>query len=74
MATLIQTEPKQSWFDTLNEALNSEGLGDYWDIGLHIDYGQTVRLTTEDGKKNSLLISVTRSSTGSYERPVHYQL
>jgi hypothetical protein len=31
---------KQNWFDTLNQALESENLVDKWQFGLNIDYGQ----------------------------------
>lgn len=60
---------KANWFNTLNESLESEGLVDVWPLGLNIAYGETVNFITED----FLFVSVYRSSTGSYERPVHYK-
>ena len=61
-------EVKKNWFPTLNEALESEGLVSVWPLGLNIDYNQTESFITDDCE----YISVYRSSTGSYERPVHY--
>jgi hypothetical protein len=60
-------KPKQNWFETLNAALESEGLVDQWPLGTNISYGQTVRVETD-----TRLISVTRENDGRYERPVHY--
>jgi hypothetical protein len=53
--------------DTLNQALESEGLVDQWTTGTNINYGETVQVNT--GER---LISVYRNSNGRYERPVHY--
>lgn len=64
-------QAKQNWFETLNAALESEGLVDQWPTGRNISYGQTVRVTSNDGER---LISVTRETDGRYERPVHYKL
>jgi len=64
---------KQNWFETLNAALESEGLVDEWELGLNISYGQTVRMTSET-TNGQRLISVTRENNGLYERPVHYKL
>jgi hypothetical protein len=61
---------KQSYFETLNAALESENLVDKWKLGLNISYGQTVRMISEDGH----LISIYRSDTGRYERPVWYKV
>ena len=58
---------KQNWFETLNQSLESENLIDYWEFGLNISYGQTVRIVS-----NGKLISITRNSNGLYERPVNY--
>lgn len=55
------------YFDTLNQALESEGLVDQWTTGTNINYGETIQVNT--GKH---LISVYRTSNGRYERPVHY--
>jgi hypothetical protein len=64
-------QAKQNWFETLNAALESEGLVDQWPTGRNISYGQTVRVKSNDGER---LISVTRETDGRYERPVHYKL
>jgi hypothetical protein len=58
-----------NYFDTLNEALASEGLVDQWQTGTNINYGETVQVNT--GER---LISVYRNSNGRYERPVHYSV
>jgi hypothetical protein len=62
---------KRNWFNSLNEALESENLVDFWQCGLNIGYGQTVRhhAETDQGIR---LISVTREMNGLYERPVSY--
>ena len=59
---------KTNWFGTLNEALAAEGLVDVWPLGLNVAYGETVNFITED----FLYVSVYRSSTSSYERPIQY--
>lgn len=60
---------KQNWFETLNAALESEGLVDQWPLGTCLAYGETKRVTTD-----TRLISVTRETDGRYERPVHYSI
>jgi hypothetical protein len=57
----------QNWFDTLNDALDSEALTEMWPLGVNINYGQTVGLAS-----GGRWISVTRDDAGRYERPVHY--
>jgi len=59
----------QNRFNTLNEALNAEGLLEFWPITENIVYGQTVSFITECSR----FISVYRCDSGMYERPVHYQ-
>ena len=59
---------KQNWFETLRESLDAEGLNDKWPLGLNLSYGETARFITPD----FYLISVYRSNTGRYERPVWY--
>jgi len=59
----------KNYFDTLNQALESEGLVDQWTTGTNISYGETVQVNT--GER---LISVYRNSNGRYERPVHYSI
>jgi len=64
---------KQNWFNTLNEALASEGLLDAWEFTRPpINYGQTYDWTWDDGSKNGRYISIYRNESGLYERPVHY--
>lgn len=63
--------PKQNWFNTLNEALESEDLVKYWPLGSNIRYNQTVQnIVTKDNEWH--LISVYRDDKGMYERPIHY--
>ena len=59
---------KQNWFETLSETLDAEGLNDKWPLGLNLSYGETGRFVTDD----FYLISVYRSDSGRYERPVWY--
>lgn len=65
---------KQNWFETLNQALESEGLIEAWEINFSpISYGETFRWNWDDGSKYGRQISITRETNGKYERPVHYQ-
>lgn len=62
---------KRNWFDTLSEALESEGLDEYWDCTNTIGYGETFRTTLEiNGRYHTCVIY--RETDGRYERPVHY--
>lgn len=63
---------KQNWFNTLNEALNSEGLIEDYPFGLNIGYGETVNYTFDNGTKYGHYVTIFRNSDGRYERPVHY--
>jgi hypothetical protein len=64
---------KQAYFDTLNEALRSEGLVEMWPTHQSINYDQTVRVIVPDpAGVAERLISITRMSNGLYERPIHY--
>ena len=64
----------QNYFSTLNDALQSEGLLESWDISFSpINYGESFSWTFQDGTRYGHLISVYRSETGLYERPVHYK-
>jgi hypothetical protein len=56
-----------NYFETLNESLASEGLLDVWPITASIGYGETVGLAI-----SGRWISIYRSDSGRYERPVHY--
>lgn len=60
-------QPKANWFDTLNEALASEDLVNLWPVGKIMCYGDTVGFAAA-----GRWISVYRSESGRYERPVHY--
>ena len=62
---------KENWFETLNQALESEGLVDMWPLGSNVGYGENVRHHVQDGDKIRL-VSVYRETDGRYERPVHY--
>jgi hypothetical protein len=57
----------RNFFNTLNEALESEGLVNLWPLGLNINYGQTERFVVDNH-----CVSVYRDERGMYERPVHY--
>jgi len=45
-----------NWFNTLNEALESENFS----------------YTYDDGTKYGRYITIYRDNTGRYERPIHY--
>ena len=67
----IRKPPKENWFETLRSSLDSEGLLDYWPADKNISYGQTVNHIAEiDGRHH--YITIYRSDSGRYERPVHY--
>lgn len=63
---------KQNWFNTLNEALESEGLVDLWPIGVNVGYGENISITVDNGSKYGKKITVFRETNGMYERPIHY--
>jgi hypothetical protein len=64
---------KQNKFNTLNEALESEGLLDAWDISFSpIGYDETRSWTVDNGTRYGRFISVYRNEHGLYERPVSY--
>ena len=66
--------PKQNYFPTLNSALESEGLLGSWEPTFPpIGYGQTYSYTYQDGSRHGRLVSVYRSESGLYERPIHYR-
>ena len=62
----------QNWFKTLSEALESEGVGHMWNME-PIAYDQTRSLTYDDGTRYGHYVSVYRSESGLYERPIHYR-
>ena len=62
-----------NFFNTLNDALNAEGLLDTWGTWFPpIAYGETYSYTHQDGSKHGRYVSIYRDSNGRYERPVHY--
>lgn len=64
---------KQNWFETLNEALESEDLVASWDVSFSpIPYDQTFSYRFDDGTKYGRHVSIYRDNRGMYERPVHY--
>jgi hypothetical protein len=56
------------WFDTLAQALESEGLQKHWPPATAVPPGETVVVNTPQGYH----ISVFRSKEGNYESPIHY--
>lgn len=62
----------QNWFNTLNEALESEGLLETFPLGTNIGYGETLGYTFDNGTKHGHFISIFRENDGRYERPIHY--
>lgn len=63
---------KQNWFNTLNEALASEGLLHTRDMTWSpIGYNEYCVYHHDEGKYQRR-ISISRDSNGMYERPVHY--
>ena len=62
-----------NYFETLNQALQSEGLLETWQVHFAaIAYGCTFNYTVEDGTKYGHFVSIYRDETGRYERPIHY--
>jgi len=67
-------QPQQNWFNTLNEALESEGLLEAWDCCKPpLAYGDSASWTWDDGSRNGHQVSIYRAENGKYERPVHYR-
>jgi hypothetical protein len=62
---------KRNWFETLNQALESEKLIEGWPFGTNVGYGETARVYYDEGKHTRVVI-VFRDTDGRYERPVHY--
>jgi hypothetical protein len=61
-------------FNTLNEALEAEGLLHTWDHTYPpLQYGDVFGYTYDDGSKYGYYVSVTRFDNGMYERPIHYK-
>ena len=65
-----------NWFNTLNEALESESLLHTWDTAFPpVKYDSTAHYTyTEnDDSRYGTYVSVYRDERGMYERPIHYE-
>lgn len=57
-----------NYFETLNDALDSENLIDIWPVTAGVPYGATIGFAIA-----GRWISIYRDGvTGLYERPVHY--
>jgi hypothetical protein len=66
-------ETKQNWFNTLNAALESEGLLSAWEMSMSpISYGENRSWNAQDDNGEWKHISIYRETDGRYERPVHY--
>lgn len=57
----------RNWFNSLNEALDAEGLIELWPCGLNMGYSENARVA-----RAGRFISVYRDERGMYERPIHY--
>ncbi len=57
----------KNYFNTLNDALDSENLIECWPITASVPYGATVGLAYA-----GRWLSIYRDESGRYERPVHY--
>jgi hypothetical protein len=57
----------QNYFNTLNDALDAEGLINHWPVTASVPYGATVGLA-HAGR----WLSIYRDESGRYERPIHY--
>lgn len=64
---------KQNYFETLNAALDSEGLIESWPLGKSLQYGETFSYTFDDGSRYGRYVSIYRDTNGRYERPVSYR-
>ena len=73
LAQKVGKKIMKNWFNTLNEALESENLLDSWQIHFSpIAYNETFAYTFQDGTKYGHYVSIFRDNSGKYERPVHY--
>ena len=64
---------KQNYFETLNAALDSEGLIESWPLSKSLQYGETFSYTFDDGSRYGRYVSIYRDTNGRYERPVSYR-
>lgn len=64
---------RKNWFNTLNEALESENLLHTWDcMWRSIQYGETRDYRFDNGTKYGRVVVICRDNNGMYERPIHY--
>jgi hypothetical protein len=64
---------KRNWFNTLNDALDAEGLLESWKpTNPPLEYGETRQWAWDDGTRWGRWVSIYRNEKGRYERPVHY--
>jgi len=71
--TIEGKETMQNYFDTLNAALEAEGLLNTWDcLWPPIAYGETRQYHVDDGSQYGHHVSIYRDERGRYERPIHY--
>ena len=62
-----------SYYNTLNDALESVGLLHTWDISNPpIGYNEYFSYTYDDDSKYGRFVSIYRNEQGKYETPVHY--
>ncbi len=62
----------KNWFNTLNEALESEDLLETWKLNFDpVMYGQYFHYKAEINGRYRF-ITIFREMDGRYERPVHY--
>lgn len=72
--SIIHDMMKQNWFETLNAALESEGLLESWELHFQpIGRDQNFSYTWQDGSRYGHWVSIYRAENGRYERPVHYK-
>lgn len=64
---------KKNFFETLNQALESENLVKLWPVGSNINYGETIQHIVENGDETRLISVYRDNVNGRYERPVHYR-
>lgn len=63
----------QNYFDTLEEALKSEGLEDAWKPHYSpIGCGETCKYVYPNGTRYGHFVKIYRDNQGKYHRPVHH--
>lgn len=73
MEKICLHQAKSNWFQTLNAALEAEGLIETWPISKSLNYGESFSYTFDDGSKYGHFVSIYRDEKGRYERPIHYR-